>query len=214
MASTAWTTSGGKGALSFSTDDFVNFGNPPVVTSGLPFFVSAWFRTTSASVQVIVAKSRAATATHRLWLTVGEGSGDARVNGTDAAGGGVSATFTTPFSDGNWHQIAGLYFGSTMSLFYDGQFRASAAILQLDSSANILVAGKYNDASGGITGNTAPFNGQLDDLRIYNRALTAPEIRQLYVGGRGFGLVAERPRRRGTAAVTSNRRRRVLLTAG
>ena len=186
-----WVASGGKGALSFSTDDFVNFGNAPVVSSGLPFFVSAWFRTTSSSVQVIVAKSRAATATHRFWLTLGEGSGDVRVNGADAGGSGVSASFTTTFADGNWHQMAGLFSGSTMSLFYDGQFRASAAILQLEPSQNTLVVGKYNDASGGVTGNTAPFEGQIDDITLFNTALTANEVREIYRLGRGYGVFPE-----------------------
>jgi hypothetical protein len=46
------------------------------------------------------------------------------------------------------------------------------------------------------------FSGQLDDIRIYNRALTPSEIQLLYTGGRGVGLAQERikHRRKTTAA--------------
>jgi hypothetical protein len=47
------------------------------------------------------------------------------------------------------------------------------------------------------------WNGQIDDVRIWNRALAPSEIRQLYIGGRGFGLLPERPRHRSKAAAAA-----------
>jgi hypothetical protein len=56
--------------------------------------------------------------------------------------------------------------------------------------------------------------GQADDIRIYNRALTATEIQLLYTGGRGVGLMPERIKhRRKTTATATNRRRRIICGA-
>jgi hypothetical protein len=58
------------------------------------------------------------------------------------------------------------------------------------------------------------FEGLIDDVRIYNRALTASEIQLLYTGGRGVGLMPERIKhRRKTTAAATNRRRRILIGA-
>ena len=51
----------------------------------------------------------------------------------------------------------------------------------------------------------------IDDIKIWNRALTAGEIQRLYAGGRGFGLLNS-IRRYPMNISTGNRRRRVLLT--
>jgi hypothetical protein len=39
-----------------------------------------------------------------------------------------------------------------------------------------------SSAAGGL-GNGNPFAGQVDDVRIYNRALSAQEIKRLYIIG-------------------------------
>jgi hypothetical protein len=63
-------------------------------------------------------------------------------------------------------------------------------------------------------GSTRFATGQLDDLRVYNRALTPSEIQLLYTGGRGVGLAPERIKhRRKTTAAAFNRRRRILIGA-
>jgi hypothetical protein len=54
-------------------------------------------------------------------------------------------------------------------------------------------------------------SSQIDDLRVFARAVSLPEIRQMYIAGRGFGLLPERARRRaGAAMATTNRRRRLI----
>ena len=48
-----------------------------------------------------------------------------------------------------------------------------------DDSASPLIIGICGTSNSGD-----PFNGQLDDIRIYNRALSADEIKRLYNLGR------------------------------
>jgi hypothetical protein len=75
---------------------------------------------------------------------------------------------------------------------------------------NLYVDGRLDNTASGFTFGTAtintrqiggdtgdlPLNAQLDDIRIYNRALSPSEIKQLYEGGPGFGLRLERKRSR------------------
>jgi len=173
------------------SNDYVSFGNPSVVTSGRPLFVATWFRTNLNAQRAILAKSLAGAAANRFWLTTEVNS--VGVNG-ELGGPGVAATFTTGYNDGNWHQLAGLYNGSTMSLFYDGFLHSATTISQLGPSSYTLIVGKYNDASGGETGTTAQFNGQIAEVAIWNRTITVAEVLDLYRLGPGWYQPYQRKR--------------------
>jgi tetratricopeptide (TPR) repeat protein len=82
---------------------------------------------------------------------------------------------TTAVNDGQWHHIVAVYDGSKLRIYTDGK---------LDSSVN---------ATGTITVNNSPvcigenlaetgrfWNGLIDDLRIYNYALSADDVKSLY----------------------------------
>jgi hypothetical protein len=184
-----WVASGGKGALDFDgTNDYVNLGSQLSFSGFSGLTVSAWFRTTSNSNQVVFAKSRLAAQIARVWITVD--TGVVLANGTDSSGGGVSATFATTFSDGAWHFVSAVYGPSTITLFYDGIQRSSVSYGGSVDSTNTSLIGIYNDASGN-PGTAAPFNGQIDDVTIYNTALTANEVREIYRLGRGYGVFPE-----------------------
>jgi hypothetical protein len=71
-----------------------------------------------------------------------------------------------------WHHIVGTADGTTNRLYVDGVQVASAAGTLGDASG----AGRIGDYSGG------GYNwiGQIDDVRVYNRDLTASEVKALY----------------------------------
>ena len=81
---------------------------------------------------------------------------------------------TSPW-DNRWHHLAGTYDGSKLNLYIDGVARASVAATGniADSSARSLNIGRFSE--GGFL-----FKGVIDDVQIYNRALSATEIQQLY----------------------------------
>jgi hypothetical protein len=86
---------------------------------------------------------------------------------------------TQTVNDGRWHFITGTYDGTTATLYIDGKSAASrAGTNELNNTTSNLTVGVYND---GLTG---PFNGFIDDARIYNRALSATDVRQLYNASR------------------------------
>jgi hypothetical protein len=99
---------------------------------------------------------------------------------------------------------------------------SSAGLSSIGLSVNSILQSPINVADSTFTVNTLGagysgafwFLGQIDDIRIYNRALTPSEIRLLYTGGRGVGLMPERIKhRRKTTAAATNRRRRILIGA-
>jgi hypothetical protein len=199
MASTAWTTSGGKGALSFDgANDNVTTNVPGVITVGRA--VSVWFLSSATysngNYGFLVRWGTAAN------FPADSGKDFSVAFGTDAnfgnSGIGISqygdSVGVTGFNDGNWHHGVFMSFGTLYSIFVDGLLRNTKTMVT-NATAGVVSIGT---AYGGFF-----FNGQLDDMRIYNRALTAPEVRQLYIGGRGFGLLPERPRHRSKAAAAA-----------
>lgn len=100
---------------------------------------------------------------------------------------------------GEWHHAVGVYTGTHGAIYIDSHLAAlsrndSDSAGWVNSIANDLLIGCGEE--GGNLKNL--FEGSIDDIRIYNRALTADEIHDLYVvpvpgaiflGSIGFGLV-------------------------
>ncbi|MEX2213794.1 MAG: SUMF1/EgtB/PvdO family nonheme iron enzyme [Phycisphaeraceae bacterium] len=75
-------------------------------------------------------------------------------------------------SDNKWHHVAATYDGRTMRVYVDG------TIDNTSEAAGALKANNHGASIGG-RGTADSFKGWLDDVRIYNRALTDEEIKLL-----------------------------------
>lgn len=95
-----------------------------------------------------------------------------------------SLTSNAALSVGQWHYIAVTYDGTTQKLYIDGALDNSQSLpgitLTYQNSPVKIGAGDYNN----------PFSGKIDDLRIYNRALSDNEVTDLATGGCGPGVVS------------------------
>ena len=74
-----------------------------------------------------------------------------------------------------WHNISGTYDGSNIKTFVDGQLVATS----------VSVSGAVSTSSGPLNigySNSVPsfFTGTMSDIRIYNRALSASEVKAIY----------------------------------
>jgi hypothetical protein len=80
--------------------------------------------------------------------------------------------------DGRWHLVVGTYDGNAVHLYVDGAEIGSGTpntgrIVYGDPNGNDLFIGAYPSCTN------EDFNGTLSDVRIWNRALSAPEISAL-----------------------------------
>jgi hypothetical protein len=71
-----------------------------------------------------------------------------------------------------WHHVAIVSDGTTVRAYIDGTQSGSAQNLTLGATSGPLQVGAYIDGSS----NSDYFSGTLDEIHIYNRALTATEI--------------------------------------
>jgi hypothetical protein len=102
--------------------------------------------------------------------------------------GNVTSSNLININDGQWHHVAGMYSGSSLDLYIDGELAGSAA-----AAGSITT----NDAEVWIGGNQLvggrQFNGLVDEVRIWNTARTTQQIREsmnLTLNGSESGLVA------------------------
>lgn len=92
----------------------------------------------------------------------------------------------------SWHLVTGTYDGTEMRIYIDGQLDRSITYSGgLGSNTADLHIGyyhyPYHDGREGR--NNVTLNGAIDDVRIYNRALSSSEIQQLAGGGGQTGMV-------------------------
>ncbi len=95
-------------------------------------------------------------------------------------------TTSSSIWDGNWHAVAGSYDGSTMRLWVDGVLQQTTSVVNSpplfydtsDPGLTDLYAGQAKSSTGC---DESPFryNGQIDEVRVYPRALSDAEIREL-----------------------------------
>ena len=85
---------------------------------------------------------------------------------------------------GEWAFFVGTYDGTTLNLYKNGILVSSLT----RTISTINAASQFRIGYFGISGNQVYFNGMIDDVRIYNAALTAAEIQQHYAEGVGRHL--------------------------
>ncbi len=177
-----------NGAMFFSgeSDSYVDVGDPPEFQISGAMTLTAWVFLNGANVNNsrIVAKQ------------AGGGSRSWNLN-TEAAAGGVAnpATFqisetgaaivtlvdTQPLPTDQWVHMAGVYRpGEAMELYVDGQLHARntsgiPASQFSDNGMPVLIGSRSGCGNCG-------WDGNIDDVRIYARALSAGEIRDVVRG--------------------------------
>lgn len=110
-----------------------------------------------------------------LWSTVA-GNWNLQFNYKNNSVGSAAAT---SFTKGVWHSVAAVRNNGTISLYIDGVFRLSATegsqvpAYPINMIAGAMAYGSYTPPRYN------PFGGKIDEIRIYNRALSAAEITTL-----------------------------------
>lgn len=99
-----------------------------------------------------------------------------RDNSTQYTGGNFDAVSSKAYNDNTWHHVVVVADSMSLNIFVDGQPDGTVDI----SSAIIGEDPQNNFAIGSDSDNESFFIGLIDELRIYNRALSNAEIQELY----------------------------------
>lgn len=154
--------------ITVADDASLNFG-----TSG-SFTLEGWVNTTdTGSFQRVLIKPVGGGQSYSLAIN----NGKAHVRFDDGAtSGGFSAESTASINDGTWHHIAGVFdnTGNTLKIFVDGQLATTTAV------TTNPIQGTEALQIGGHPSATQYFNGQLDDIRIWNTARSDADIQENY----------------------------------
>jgi len=85
------------------------------------------------------------------------------------------ATSNAPVSPNSWYHITGTYNGTAGTLYINGRQVAQASATKGGTPDRFAI--------GGGTSGTNYFSGQIDDVQIFNYALTEEQINNVYNGG-------------------------------
>ncbi len=183
----AWSDGKYACALTFDgTDDYVDVSS--VADPAGNFTISAWVKYSSSNDRVIIGHASYAGGGDLMWgwgisnwwtypaFTTNMGTADTyQIN----AGAG--------YNDNEWHHIVGVYDQVAAKLYVDGVLKATG----------VAQAGSVHSAAGSATrigmdryagADCCYFNGLIDDVRIYNYARTADQIRLDYNAGSSLHL--------------------------
>ncbi len=163
-----------------STAKHVFIQNSTALTNGLTAFsVSAWIKPAVNGADMYIAGKGKSNA--EQWLLRRVASNNRIIFGVrdNTSGSLIQATSANNIAnDLAWHHVVGIYDGVNLRLYIDGSnvnttAPALGGTVKLNTNA-VCIGALATSASACST--TSDWNGSLDDVRIYNRALSASEI--------------------------------------
>jgi hypothetical protein len=151
------------------TDDSVAIDDPSVTNV---ISISFWARTDDTATvgfKHIVSE-------HPGWFISGDGATPSNIRCGINTGSETSVTFDTATNIGTgWHHYICVYNGSNVTTYLDGtQKNQTSKTGNIDTSGSAMI-GSY----AGSINSTYSWDGKIDDVRIYNRALISSEITAL-----------------------------------
>lgn len=162
-----------NGAMEFGGSNYVGVTNNASLSITTAYTVMAWVRSSSSnSEQSIVTKFKATESFSGFLLSLGccANTGIPSFWVGDLTSSWAQGS--TAINDGKWHHVAGRLTGTTATIFIDGVVNATVSRNPNIVTTADLEIGRRNDV-----GNHFP--GDIDDVRLYNRALSDSEIESL-----------------------------------
>jgi hypothetical protein len=174
---TDWVDGKNNGALDFDgVDDGVEVPyNESLDPKSGEITISAWVNMDSGGNRFIFEKTVGGTVNTGYSLFFEGSNTTLRIHNGSTS---IDLDYAGQPSIGSWHHVVGVNSnnGNFRKIYIDGKEVASSSGLVMRTGDGIGVIGKH--ASNGYY-----FDGQIDDVRIYNYALTPLQIKEVYNGG-------------------------------
>ncbi len=154
-----------------ASNDFVN------VTGGIDnnFFngsISVWFKTTNKSNNRYIFEATNTTPSEGIYVYINITTGKLGFYGANDGSAIFDILSNKDMTDGQWHHAIGVWDNTQASLYIDGLLQTDSEsgdnTLDMQAPFTRTLIGSYN---GGYN-----FGGSIDELKIYDRALTEEEI--------------------------------------
>ncbi|MCX6875653.1 MAG: Ig-like domain repeat protein [Verrucomicrobia bacterium] len=147
------------------------------------FSVECWVKPTNTLVQYLVSlqdRTAGGRIGYALWKINGS-AGFGIMAGTGTGSNGVAVNGATAAEAGKTYHVVGTYDGTTLKLYVNGNLEGSAAMVYVPATA-----AQPGFTIGSRNGNT-PTPSHIQDVALYNRALTQQEILTHYQGASTSG---------------------------
>ena len=180
--------SGNGGSLVFDgTNDNIQLGNTSniISTSQSQITVNVWVKTNVVGVYkkilVNLPTGGGPESITAIYFSIGP-SPYHTYFGLKTSGGMDAAIYTQPISTTSYTNLCGTYDGSNIRLYLNGNLVATKALTGVLGTGGITRISGYDN-------NAETWNGNIAQVFIYNRALTAQEIKQNFNATRGrYGI--------------------------
>jgi hypothetical protein len=177
----------GDGALMFDgSNDYVSTGTSSLFAT-TTYTISGWFKAEDSSEYRVITSRNTASDNRSWWIAIWK-NGDGAFDGGSlvwraSIGGswtnGVNLSSSINVADGKWHHFATVLNGSTEAILYlDGEVVATQGLSgTIDTPSTAMIIGNDPSEPG------RNFNGVLDSMTYYSRALSSTEILSNYQSG-------------------------------
>ena len=172
-------------------NDYVKIPRAPILDVGNQVTIDLWMKADLSSpigsrIAGLVGSDffgmEISTAPAGVFLFISTDNGEHFPTTADSSGQGAI------FPAGEWHHVAGTYDGTNMQFYLDGQpygnpRLVSGAISPMLSSSFVTLGSEDGRTSSPSCIGTRYFSGLIDEVDIFNRALSASEIAAIYAAG-------------------------------
>ena len=195
----------GYAAMFDGNGDYIS--GPSVGLGTEDFTVSFWFKTTDTDGYMLDAR-KGSDYEQGYYLISYNIPSEQIYFGLDSTTGSSQAHSSSSMADDSWHMATGVRANTEIILYIDGvevDRDTTSSSIDVDSPP-IYLGRRYTKSTNG---SYHYYDGLIDDFRLYNRALSADEVQELYnmsqvpipasiwlMAGGLFGLVGVRKRRK------------------
>ncbi|WCB94984.1 virion structural protein [Baekduia alba] len=171
VRSGATSTTAGKFGRALSFDgagDWVTVADDDALDLTNTMTLEAWVApTTLSGWRTIIAKDQTSAVNYGLYAATAAGKAD----GDLFIGEEITSASTSALKTGTWSHVATTYDGKSLILYVDGVAVATKAVTGSVTTSN----GALHIGGNSIWGEW--FTGKIDEVRVYNKALTAAQVK-------------------------------------